>query len=154
MQSSADLLKQKESSLPEEVRKEIIRRAEETGNEIFIIGADLYNSEGPIYTSKWLWQQDYLSLVAKAVAMIIIDHAYGKKTKAWPSQETIARELGNCISVRTIQRGIDELCGNNPKSIRIFEKVRRGQGKTNIYVVLFRGSDFSYTLKDLPDATN
>lgn len=151
MQSASDLIKK--SVLTPELRKEIIRRAETTGQDLFVIGADLYHSEGPLYTSEWLWKQECFSLTAKAVAMIIIDRAYGKKDRAWPSQETIAKSLGNSVSVRTIQRATDELCGDNPDNNRLFEKIRRGLGKTNVYVILFRDHEYSYTLKDLPDAT-
>lgn len=136
-----------------ELKAQMIKEADETGREVFVIGADLMNSEDDYRTSKWLWRQECLSLAAKAVFMIIKDHAFGDKDRAWPAQDKIAERLGNSISTRTVQRALDELYGKNPDNLQVLTSIRRGLTKTNIYVLLFRGHEFSYTLKDLPDTT-
>jgi hypothetical protein len=150
MNSASDILK---PVINEELRKELIKRADEQSSDLFVIGADMYNSEGPLYTSKWLWRQECFSLAAKAVFMIILDHAYGKKDRSWPSQERIAKELGNSISIRTVQRAIEELRGDNKDKNQLLESIRRGMNKPNIYIILFRGHEYSYTLKDLVDTS-
>lgn len=125
------------------------QRAKETGQEVFIIGADLINSEDNYRLSKWLVRQKHFSPSAKLTFAAISDHAYGDKTKAWPSQKRVA-EL-TALSERTVRRAIDELKGQNAEKQVLLAVVRRGLNKTNLYGILYKGGSHTYTVEDLPD---
>lgn len=89
-----------------------------------ITPARLRRGYGPIYRRITRCGPE-LTVAGKLVLINILEHV-GQSSKAWPSQETVARETG--LSSRTVWTALREL-----DKIGFLDTDRRGQGKTNIY---------------------
>ncbi len=109
------------------ITQEDIEKYKKGDNEIVLYGADLITEGGFTKIPNFIIRHTKLTTKAKLVFAAITSYAYGNKTTAFPGQETVAKDLG--MSIKTVQRGLDELEKEGFMLI-----IRRGQGKTNVYV--------------------
>ncbi|WP_040194251.1 helix-turn-helix domain-containing protein [Clostridium culturomicium] len=72
-----------------------------------------------------------ISRSVRLFAIELLSRCYNDKTSCYPSQETLAKDMG--VSVRTIQRWVKILKENN-----IIRVIRRGFNKTNEYFMLMK----------------
>lgn len=72
-----------------------------------------------------------ISRSVRLFAMELLSRCYNDKESCFPSQKTLANDMG--VSVRTIQRWVKILKENG-----LIKVVRRGFNKTNEYFMLFK----------------
>ena len=103
-----------------------ITRFQETQN-IILEGFDPVSSGGFTQVPNYLLNNPELSCVAKIVYAKLLSYAW-ENNRVFPVQETMATDIGSSKS--TVNRGIQELEQQGWLEIQ-----RRGQGKTNIYIL-------------------
>ena len=96
---------------------------------IILQGFDPVSAGGFTQVPNCLLNQANLSFAAKVVYAKLLSYAW-HNNRVFPGQETMANELGT--SQPTITRAIQELEDNGWLEIQ-----RRGQGKTNVYVLKY-----------------
>jgi hypothetical protein len=109
------------------VTQEDIENYKKGDKDVILHGADLITEGGFTKVPNFILRHSKLSASAKLIYADITSYAYGNKTNSFPGQSTIADDLG--IAIKTVQRGVAELQKHNFILI-----VRRGQGKTNVYI--------------------
>ncbi len=97
---------------------------------IVLEGFDPVSAGGFTQVPNYLLNNTTLTMVAKVVYAKLLSYAW-HNNMVFPGQETMAQEIGSSKS--TINRGIQELEDEGWLEIR-----RRGQGKTNVYVLKYR----------------
>ncbi len=97
---------------------------------IILEGFDPVSAGGFTQVPNYLLNNTKLTMVAKVVYAKLLSYAWHNNL-VFPGQETMASEIGSTKS--TINRGIQELEKEGWLEIK-----RRGQGKTNLYVLKYR----------------
>jgi biotin operon repressor len=98
--------------------------------DIILDGADIVSQQGYTLIPNYALHNHKISGNAKLVYALLLSYAWGEKNSVFPGQEKLAEDCG--CSLRTITTAIQELKNNKFVSI-----LRRGQGKTNLYVLHF-----------------
>src|SRR3954453_12273128 len=97
---------------------------------IVLQGFDPISSGGFTQVPNFLLKDPKISANAKVVYSMLLSYAWNND-RVFPGQERMAKDLG--LSTPTISRAIHEL-----EEYDLLEIERRGQGKTNIYILKFR----------------
>jgi hypothetical protein len=95
-------------------------------------GADLVSQKGYTIVPNYVLYTEKLSSHAKLVYATLLSYAWNKNA-VFPGQERLAGDCG--VGVATVRRAIREL-----KDAEFLTVIRRGLGRTNIYVLHFRKS--------------
>lgn len=98
-----------------------------TEQNILLQGFDPVSAGGFTQVPNHLLNNKDLSAVAKLVYAKLLSYAWNNNL-VFPGQETMAEDIG--LSKSTVNRGIQELEDKGWLEIQ-----RRGQGKTNLYVL-------------------
>lgn len=106
-----------------------IQRFQERQN-IVLQGFDPISAGGFTQVPNFLLRDPTVSANAKVVYSMLLSYAWNND-KVFPGQERLAEEIGSTRS--TVNRGIMELEKSGWLTIE-----RRGQGKTNLYVLKYR----------------
>jgi biotin operon repressor len=93
-------------------------------------GGDLLTKRGYTLVPNFLLNDSKLSSSAKLVYVMLLKYAW-EKDYCFPGQATLAKDIGK--SERHVHSAIKELEAN-----RLLSVTRRGQGKSNIYVLHLR----------------
>lgn len=117
----------------EEILKE---KYKNTDQEIILDGADLVSEKGYTLIPNYVLQTNRISGRAKLVYAMLLSYAWGNKDSSFPGQDTLAEGCGS--SPRSVWSAIKEL--EKAKFITI---IRRGLGKTNVYVLHFKKPGYS-----------
>ena len=110
--------------------------------EIILEGADQLSSNGYTLVPNFVLQTKLISGKAKLVYAMLLKYAWGNSNSVFPGQERLAEECGT--SARTVWAAIKELEKNGFVTI-----IRRGLGKTNLYVLHLKKVD---TKANSPDS--
>jgi predicted transcriptional regulator len=102
-----------------------------TGRDIILDGADVVSQRGYTLLPNFILYRPGLSAYAKLIYAMILSYAWGTKRAAFPGQQRLAADCG--MGVATVKRYIKELVDKGAMTV-----VRRGQGRTNIYVLHFK----------------
>ncbi len=102
-------------------------RAFEGRQNIVLDGFDPISSGGFTQIPNALLNDKLLSFAAKAVYSKLLSYAWSNN-RVFPGEDTMAEDLGT--SQPTVSRALGELEGDG-----WLEIVRRGQGKTNVYIL-------------------
>src|SRR3954453_4500809 len=97
---------------------------------IVLQGFDPISAGGFTQVPNFLLKDSKISANAKVVYSMLLSYAWNND-RVFPGQDRMGEDLG--LSTPTISRAIHELEENE-----LLEIERRGQGKTNIYVLKFR----------------
>jgi biotin operon repressor len=97
---------------------------------IVLQGFDPVSAGGFTQVPNFLLKDPKVSANAKVVYSMLLSYAWNND-KVFPGQERLAEEIGSTRS--TVNRGIGELEESGWLTIQ-----RRGQGKTNLYVLKYR----------------
>src|ERR671928_633462 len=97
---------------------------------IFLKNFDPVSAHGFTQVPNFLLKDPQLSANAKVVYSMLLSYAWNND-RVFPGQDRMGDDLG--MSTPTVSRAIHELEEND-----LLEIERRGQGKTNIYVLKFR----------------
>lgn len=101
-----------------------------SAQNIILQGFDPISSGGFTQVPNYLLNDPKISANAKVVYSKLLSYAWHSNS-VFPGQETMAKDIG--LSQPTIARAIHELEGNEWLEVQ-----RRGQGKTNVYILKFR----------------
>lgn len=112
----------------EEILKE---KYKNSTKEIILDGADLVSQKGYTLIPNYVLHKPGLSGRAKLVYALLLSYAWGDKDASFPGQERLARLCGS--SPRSVWSAIKEL-----QLIGLITVVRRGLGKTNLYILHFK----------------
>jgi hypothetical protein len=91
---------------------------------------DPISAQGFTQVPNYLLKDPKLSANAKVVYSMLLSYAWNND-RVFPGQERMGQDLG--LSTPTISRAIHEL-----EACDLLKIERRGQGKTNIYILKFR----------------
>jgi Helix-turn-helix domain len=97
---------------------------------IILQGADAYSARGFTQVPNWILRHPRLSPGAKLACAVILSYAW-QNNFCFPGQEKMAKDMGS--GKRSVVRFIAELEREKALTIK-----RRGQGKTNIYILHLR----------------
>jgi len=112
--------------------KTILReRYRNSERDIILDGADLVSQAGYTLVPNFILYRTDLSAYAKLIYATILSYAWGQSKAAFPGQERLAQDCG--VGVATVKRYIRELITK-----RCMTVLRRGQGRTNIYILHFK----------------
>ena len=112
--------------------KSILRdRFKNSDRDIILDGADLVSQRGYTLVPNFILYRTDLSPHAKLIYATILSYAWGNANASFPGQERLAADCG--VGVATVKRHIKELTDR-----RCLTVYRRGQGKTNIYILHFK----------------
>jgi len=112
--------------------KTILReRYRNSDQDIILDGADFMSQKGYTLVPNFILYRPDLSAYAKLVYATILSYAWGQSRAAFPGQERLAHDCG--MGIATVKRHIKELTDKQCMTI-----IRRGQGKTNIYILHFK----------------
>lgn len=120
---------------------EILKKEKYSKGEIEIVGADKISSEGYLFISKYVTKRTDLTSTAKLVWGSICNHAWNDKDHCFPGQNTIAEECG--CSVRSVERSIEQLAGENKTKEVFLQVIHRGRGLTDFYKLFFKMNEES-----------
>ena len=109
-----------------------LQRFQERQN-IVLQGFDPISAGGFTQVPNFLLNDPKISANAKVVYAKLLSYAWNND-RVFPGQDTMAKDVG--MSQPTIARAVKELEGNEWLEIE-----RRGQGKTNIYILKYRVKD-------------
>ena len=98
--------------------------------DIVLDGADLASQQGYTNIPNHILYDGTISSRAKLVYTMLLSYAY-TNNRVFPGQERLARLCG--LSARSVWDAIKEL-----DKKRFITVIRRGQGRTNLYVLHFR----------------
>ncbi len=104
--------------------------------EIILEGADIVSQKGYTLIPNYVLYNKVVSGRAKLVYAVLLSYAWGNKDSSFPGQEKLSAECG--CSPRSIWAAIKEL-----EAAHFITIIRRGLGKTNLYVLHFRRVDHS-----------
>ena len=107
------------------------KRFGNSDQDIILDGADLVSQKGYTLVPNFILYRTDLSAYAKLIYATILSYAWGQSRAAFPGQERLAQDSG--MGVATVKRHIKELLDTGCMSV-----VRRGQGRTNIYILHFK----------------
>lgn len=111
--------------------KEIMKsRYGNTDQDIVLHGADIATIQGYTNIPNHVLYSAKISSHAKLVYTMLLSYAY-TRNHVFPGQERLAQQCG--LSVRSVYSALQELDTQNFISI-----IRRGQGRTNLYVLNFK----------------
>jgi len=99
--------------------------------DIILDGADLVSQKGYTLLPNFILYQPGLSAYAKLIYAMILSYAWGKKRRAFPGQQRLAEDCG--VGLATVKRYIKELVDQDAMTV-----IRRGQGRTNVYILHFK----------------
>jgi len=112
--------------------KTILReRYRDSAQDIILDGADLVSQKGYTLIPNFILYRKDLSGYAKLIYATILSYAWGTAKSAFPGQERLAADCG--LGIATVKRHIKELIRTGCMTV-----LRRGQGRTNIYVLHFK----------------
>ena len=97
---------------------------------IVLQGFDPLSSGGFTQVPNFLLKDPKISANAKVVYSMLLSYAWNND-RVFPGQERMAKDIGT--SQPTIARAVKELEDNG-----WLEILRRGQGKTNVYILKYR----------------
>jgi hypothetical protein len=100
---------------------------------IVLQGFDPISSGGFTQVPNFLLKDPTISANAKVVYSMLLSYAWNND-RVFPGQERMAKDIGT--SQPTIARAVKELEDNSWLQIQ-----RRGQGKTNVYILKYRVSE-------------
>jgi len=106
-----------------------LHRFQERHN-IVLQGFDPISAGGFTQVPNFLLKDPTISANAKVVYSMLLSYAWNND-RVFPGQERMAKDIGS--SQPTIVRAVKELEANNWLEIQ-----RRGQGKTNVYILKYR----------------
>jgi Helix-turn-helix domain len=106
-----------------------LKRFHERQN-IILKNFDPVSAHGFTQVPNFLLKDPHISANAKVVYSTLLSYAWNND-RVFPGQDRMGEDLG--LSTPTVSRAIHELEANE-----LLEIERRGQGKTNIYVLKFR----------------
>ncbi len=107
-----------------------------TDKEIILEGADIVSQKGYTLIPNYVLYNKLVPGRAKLVYAVLLSYAWGNKDSSFPGQERLSKECG--CSPRSIWTAIKEL-----EEAHFITIVRRGLGKTNLYVLHFRRANNS-----------
>jgi biotin operon repressor len=111
--------------------KDILKKQYGDGpQDIVLHGADLATQMGYTNVPNHVLYDGNLSSHAKLVYTMLLSYAY-TRNHVFPGQERLARQCG--MSSRSVWQAIRELDKSGFITV-----IRRGQGRTNLYVLHFR----------------
>jgi len=112
--------------------KNILRkRYGSSAQDIILDGADFISQKGYTLVPNFILYRTDLSAYAKLIYATILSYAWGQSRAAFPGQERLSKDCG--MGIATLKRHIKELTDTECMSV-----LRRGQGKTNIYILHFK----------------
>lgn len=114
-----------------DIQSIIRERYRNSDQDIVLDGADFISQKGYTLVPNFILYRSDLSAYAKLVYATILSYAWGQSRAAFPGQERLAQDCG--MGVATVKRHIKELMDKEVMTI-----IRRGQGKTNIYILHFK----------------
>ena len=94
---------------------------------LLLKGFDPVSAQGFTQVPNIILENANLSLGAKLCYALLLRYAW-QEERCFPGQQTLAEKLGSCR--RSVVAFLQELEGSG-----YVEKVRRGMGKTNIYIL-------------------
>lgn len=106
-------------------------RYRNSDQDIILDGADFISQKGYTLVPNFILYRSDLSAYAKLVYATILSYAWGQSRAAFPGQDRLATDCG--MGVATVKRHIKELTDKECMTV-----LRRGQGKTNIYILHFK----------------
>ena len=112
------------------VREVILEKYGNSKKDIVLHGADLISQQGYTLIPNYVLYTDAIGPYAKLVYGMLLSYAWKNKNSSFPGQERLAKDCG--ISRRSVVTALQEL---ERKDFIIIQ--RRGQGKTNLYILLF-----------------
>ncbi len=94
---------------------------------LFLRGFDPVTAQGFTQVPNVILENEHLSLGAKLCYALLLRYAW-QEERCFPGQQSLATKLGSC------RRSVIEFLKELEESGYV-EKVRRGMGKTNIYIL-------------------
>jgi len=106
-------------------------RFRNSDQDIILDGADFVSQKGYTLVPNFILYRTDLSAYAKLIYATILSYAWGQRRAAFPGQERLSQDCG--MGIATVKRHIKELT-----DVGCMTVVRRGQGKTNLYILHFK----------------
>lgn len=113
-----------------DIKSILKKRYGNSGEDIVLHGADYVSQKGYTNIPNYVLYATTIGSHAKLVYAMLLSYAW-RNNAAFPGQERLGRDCG--ISARTVFAALKELDDQGFISI-----IRRGQGRTNLYVLNFR----------------
>ena len=112
--------------------RDILKEKYKDGEQDIVLdGADFISQKGYTIIPNYVLYANNISGHAKLVYALLLSHAWGDKNASFPGQERLAQECG--ISPRSTWNSLKEL-----EKADFITIIRRGLGKTNVYVLHFK----------------
>ena len=106
-------------------------RYRNSARDIVLDGADVVSQQGYTLLPNYVLYMTGLSPHAKLIYATILSYAWGRKRSSFPGQARLAKDCG--MGVATVKRHTKQLVEK-----RCVTVIRRGQGKTNLYILHFK----------------
>ena len=113
------------------VRDTLLEKYGNSQKDIVLDGADLISQQGYTQIPNYVLHTRRVSARSKIVYVMLLSYAWGNKNSSFPGQKALAEDCG--LTSRTVIKAIQELDKNEFITV-----IRRGQGKTNVYVLHFK----------------
>ena len=99
---------------------------------LIVKGADIATQRGWTGVPNFILESKEISPGAKLTYAMLLKYAR-EKDNCFPGQDTLAKNMGN--GERSVRRWLNELEG-----VGLISKKRRGQGRSNVYIVHIKAS--------------